>query len=325
MTQKKYSLLERAAVIDDIYNGEIYKESQCLERENVIKKFLEHMLDHYGYVVDDISGRRWVKQDRLVVLCLVDDFNVCGADYSNGPKDWFNKNAVIITDNQVLFSPQYTVLKLPESFYSTFLYMPKLTHWQPVREFHFPMNRGDLQRDTIFKEFEQQRGLSDLDYVNYNAAQSEYPAYRNHQCYIEEAWVQSYINLVVETYAGDSTITFSEKIFRALQTPAPWMLFACRNSIAYLRDIGFDVLDDLIDHGYDSAYQTGLNGIDKIRNWFKFSLRNLETIKQKDKNTIRQRCLVAAEHNRALLQAWKKQWPEDFSKWLSNTVQVLNS
>lgn len=312
-------------MIDDIYNGEIYKQSRCLDRENVIKKFLDDILDHQGFAPADNTGRRWTNQSRLVILCFVDDFNVSGIDYGEPPEKWFDKTTVVITENQVLFSPQYTVLKLPASFYSTFFYTPKLTHWHPVREFHFPMNRGDTQRDTIFAEFQRQRGLTDRDFVNYNAAYTNQEPFRNHQCYIEEAWVQSYINLVVETYAGDNTVTFSEKTFRALQTPAPWMLFACRHSIAYLRELGFDVLDDLIDHSYDDAYQTGLNGIDKIKNWFEYALRNLENIKQNSDDVIRQRCLIAAEHNRALLQAWKKQWPGDFSKWFANALQVLNS
>lgn len=325
MILKEYSLLERAAMIDDVYNGEIYKQSRCLDRENVIKKFLEDILDHCGFVPEDNTGRRWVKESRLVVLCFVDDFNVSGADYTNPPEKWFGKDSVVITENQVLFSPEYTVLKLPVSFYSTFSYVPKLLDWQPIRDLHLPINRGDIQRDTIFNEFQRQRGLSDKDYINYNAVYTDSKPFRNHQCYIEEAWVQCYLNLVVETYAGDSTITFSEKTFRALQTPAPWMLFACRNSIGYLRDLGFDVLDDLVNHDYDLVYQTGLNGIDKIKNWFECALYNLEKIKQNTDDVIQQRCLLAAEHNRRLLQTWKKQWPADFSKWFNDAVQVLNS
>lgn len=312
-------------MIDDVYNGEIYKQSRCLDRENVIKKFVEDILDHCGFVPDGTAGRRWLKQSRLAVVCFVDDFNVSGADYSQPPEKWFDKDSVVITENQVLFSPQYTILKLPTSFYSTFYYTPELTYWQPVRDFHFPMNRGDTQRDTIFAEFQRQRGLTDRDYVNYNAVYTDRQPFRNHQCYIEQAWVQCYLNLVVETYAGDSTITFSEKIFRALQTPAPWMLFACRDSISYLRELGFDVLDDLVNHNYDPVYQTGLNGIDKIKNWFECALSNLDNIKQNSDDFIRQRCSAAADHNRNLLQTWKKQWPEDFLKWFDNTLQVLNS
>lgn len=312
-------------MINDIFNGEIYKVSRCLDRENTIKKLLEDTLDNCGFVVDGSSGRRWVKQSRLVILCLVDDFNVCGANYNNNPEEWFDKETVVLTENHVLFSPQYKILKLPTTFYSTFAYVPKLTNWTPVRDFHLPMNRGDDQRDAIFNEFAQQRGLIELDYVNYNVAYTDRSPYRNHQCYIEEACVQSYMNLVVETYTGDNTVTFSEKTFRALQTPAPWMLYACRNSIAYLRELGFDVLDDIIDHSYDTVYQTGMLGIDKISNWIKFGLKNLEMIKQNDTSLIRQRCLEAAAHNQELLQLWKKQWPGDFLKWFGNTLQVLNN
>ena len=134
-----------------------------------------------------------------------------------------------------------------------------------------------------------------------------------------------YINVVVETYAGDNTITFSEKTFRALQTPAPWMLFACKDSIDYLRSIGFDVLDGLVNHSYDSVYQTGTNGIDKINNWIATGIQNLESIKRYSVDYVRNRCLTASEHNQNLLKQWRTQWPNDFAKWLDNALRVLNS
>ena len=64
----------------------------------------------------------------------------------------------------------------------------------------------------------------------------------------------SKISLVLETFFTDNNlITYSEKIFRALQIPRLWMLFAARHAVKYLQDMGFDVLDDIVDHeSYDS-------------------------------------------------------------------------
>lgn len=308
-------------MIDDIFQGEIFVQSRCILREQVVKNFLLDIVDHYGFTVVDYEFRRVTKKgSHTVIICLIDDFNVCG-DIINLPTMYrFDKNTIVLTDNHILFKPAYTVLKLPTSFYSTFLYSPKLNHWVPERDFHFSINRGDEQRLHLFKKFQNKRGLTDLDFINYNAAHSNHEPYRNHQHYLEEACIQSYLNLVIETYAGDKTITFSEKTFRALQTPAPWMLYACTESVAYLRTLGFDVLDDIVDHSYDSDKHNDL----KADKWFDYGLVNLEKIKSLDVEHVRQRCNQAAAHNQQLLQQWKRCWPVDFSNWLSNLVQVLS-
>ena len=312
-------------MLNDIFNGEIYTQSQCLQREHVIKNFLNDLLDNYGFSAADQLGRIMKKESQTAIVCLVDDFNVCGAALNRAPEHWFDSNTIVLTDNRVLFNPAYTILELPVSFYSTFSYTPKLNQWVPTRDFHLPINRGDNQRLAFFKEFCSVRGFTDADYVNYNTAHDGQEPVRNHKCYIEQAFMQSWLNLVIETYAGNQTITFSEKTFRALQTPAPWMLYACTGSINYLRSIGFDVLDDLIDHGYDPVQQTGKHGIDKIKVWIEHGLKNLSTIKNLDIERVQQRCNRAAEHNRNLLKNWKRSWPGDFATWLSNTVKVLDN
>ena len=68
----------------------------------------------------------------------------------------------------------------------------------------------------------------------------------------DSAAMRSDISLVVESYVSDTVIAFSEKIFRALQTPRPWILFCSPGSVGVLRSAGFDVMDDVVDHSYDS-------------------------------------------------------------------------
>lgn len=60
------------------------------------------------------------------------------------------------------------------------------------------------------------------------------------------------VSIVMETYHNRHGIVFSEKIFRALQTPRPWVMYCSKGAVDFLRRVGFDVLDDLVDHGYDS-------------------------------------------------------------------------
>jgi hypothetical protein len=58
--------------------------------------------------------------------------------------------------------------------------------------------------------------------------------------------------MIIETYFERAdAITFSEKTWRALQTPRPWLLLHATNSIQLLRDMGFYVYDDWVDHSYD--------------------------------------------------------------------------
>ena len=60
------------------------------------------------------------------------------------------------------------------------------------------------------------------------------------------------VSIVMETYHNRHSIVFSEKIFRSLQTPRPWVMYCSNGAVDLLRRSGFDVLDDLVDHSYDS-------------------------------------------------------------------------
>jgi hypothetical protein len=70
-------------------------------------------------------------------------------------------------------------------------------------------------------------------------------------------------SVIIETYfERTDAVTFSEKTFRALQTPRPWLLFHATGSIKVLRDMGFYVYDDIIDHSYDS-FDTKFTSIER--------------------------------------------------------------
>ena len=122
----------------------------------------------------------------------------------------------------------------------------------------------------------------------------------------DTAALASRITLVVETYVSDTVIAFSEKIFRSLQTPRPWVLFCSPGSIAVLRDTGFDVLDEEVDHSYDAIVDDEQR-IDAI-------LAQIQKPLKFNPNRYAQ----AVQTNQQLLDQLAVQWPSKLSHLLQS-------
>jgi hypothetical protein len=109
----------------------------------------------------------------------------------------------------------------------------------------------------------------------------------------------SKFSIVLETFFHDNRIiTFSEKICRCLQLPRPWILYSSQYGIDYLRQLGFDVLDDQVDHSYDhiaDAIQRQVAILDQCQLLVKQPLDLA-------------RCQQAANHNKSLLKSFKDNW-----------------
>ena len=67
------------------------------------------------------------------------------------------------------------------------------------------------------------------------------------------AYRESYINLVTETTVNESTPMLSEKTFKPIVAGQLFILIATTGAVQFLRDIGIDTFDDIIDHSYDSV------------------------------------------------------------------------
>ena len=112
------------------------------------------------------------------------------------------------------------------------------------------------------------------------------------------AALHSKLTFVVETYSHNNVISYSEKIFRALQTPRPWVLFASPNAVTVLRNYGFDVLDDMVNHReYDSILRQERR-VDKILNLIPKIEFNYD------------RCAEAKIKNQKLLEDLAIKWPD---------------
>lgn len=148
--------------------------------------------------------------------------------------------------------------------------------------------------------------------------------YRNHNKSMEEMHLHAWMNMVMETYSGDTVVALSEKLFRALVTPVPWIVYGGRYTVAYLRQLGFDVLDDLVQHRYDYELEndTGEFG-DKMVDFVREGHDAIENFKQMPWEEVSQRCQSAAAHNQQLLAKMQHSWPSDFAAWLPKVIDQI--
>jgi hypothetical protein len=139
--------------------------------------------------------------------------------------------------------------------------------------------------------------------------------YRNFDCDLQQAIMQTEFSIVLETYFDlNTSITFSEKIFRCLKLPRPWLMFAMANAVSYLRDMGVDVLDDIVDHSYDrveNAIERQSVLLDQIESMCKCTLTDKQIA----------RCEQAANHNQSLLDKMFGTWYQDVENSLVRAVE----
>jgi len=148
--------------------------------------------------------------------------------------------------------------------------------------------------------------------------------YRNHNLEFEQSQYQVWMNIVLETYSSESVVALSEKTFRALVTPVPWASYSSRHTIAYLKGLGFDVMPDLVDHTYDHRVENELGKFgDKLVDFYYLATTCVDKLKTQDFDTIKNRCLAAANHNQKLLAKMQSQWPVDLSQWLVQAIEKI--
>lgn len=64
------------------------------------------------------------------------------------------------------------------------------------------------------------------------------------------AFTQSYINIVTETIMRGE-VFIGEKTWKPIASGQFFLILGCAGTVSYLRNIGVDVFDDIIDHSYD--------------------------------------------------------------------------
>jgi len=191
-------------------------------------------------------------------------------------------------------------------------------HWQSSND------SPEVLQQNLKNEFEfVPDQLKDL-YAPALAHMTARMPYRNHDKTLEQLHSHAWMNMVVETYSGDTVIALSEKLFRTLVTPVPWIVYGGRYTVAYLRQLGFDVMDDLVAHNYDYELEndSGQFG-DKMVDFVREGHDAVERFKAMPWHILSQRCEQAAQHNQNLLAQMQSNWPSDFAKWLPGVIEKI--
>lgn len=102
------------------------------------------------------------------------------------------------------------------------------------------------------------------------------------------AFQETYINVVTETTVSNIVPMLSEKTFKPIVAGQLFLLIASPNSIQFLREIGIDTFDDIIDHSYDNEINVRQR-ITKVFNEIdRLMLLDLESVYLKIKDRLYQ-------------------------------------
>jgi hypothetical protein len=205
---------------------------------------------------------------------------------------------ITVTDNHSLVPVAGKIHSVLPEFWGQWRFDPVYVDRKPIDGYNCFMNRESGERSRLFNELSS-RNILKQGLVSYNA-------YGHNTLYkggtLEQYTIDSKISVVMETYILDTKIVFSEKIFRSLQLPRPWLLYCSPHSIELLKTHCFDVLEDYVDIAYDTI-KNHWNRMDAI-------LDQLETsITKKYTRRDYERFEQAATHNQQLLAQFAMDWP----------------
>lgn len=263
-----------------------------------------------------------------------------------------SKTTVLITDNKITeeTKPNQIVLSIAPEFYGIH-YMPfdLKNSVKPERAYNCFINRICPNRQSWFYKL-YDLGL-DKGFVSFNLDYRESPSYtyknkleifdRLHYDYntlfqrqyeatrnlipfcnfkqtnsIENVILKSSVSLVIETYFDDNrAIALSEKTFRALQLPRPFLLFAPKNTIKYLKELGFKIIEDIINHDYDNH-----------EDWIvrqTMILDQLTHFLNNESYNVPQSWLDIAHHNQQLMYNWNMNWDTKLQEALTQATNIL--
>jgi hypothetical protein len=297
-------------------------------REKSIVEKLNQQLINCGFVprVQNTNNYGYpyiYSRNHLQVNCrLVDSV------FMTDPLTWTNESAMIITDNYPIHSvPGHIISVLPE-FWSIWHFDPVYQDRPASQAYNCFMNRNRGDRSVVFYEL-LKRNILSCGFVSYNCTREQYEQefintelqrYSDQHCIgqdqipyntveaqgtLEQCIIDSNVSLILETYVSDSHIVFSEKLFRCLQMPRPWLLYCSPGSIELLQSYGFDLLTDYVDIAYDKIVEHGarlLNILDQLETF----------IGREYSATDYQRFQQACKHNQQLLLNFGQQWPMKF-------------
>ena len=265
-----------------------------------------------------------------------------------------NSTAKVIVTNSILsdrLTQKFNVVQTNDSFYGMYYVPYSLEFGNPTWNYNCLINRMDPIRQSWFYQLVRRNILSqglvsfNMDVSRHGTEQTDpmtifcnqYQQYltifeSEHQQALSlvpyknfqesgdmtEIVMDSKFSIVLETYFDDNEIiTYSEKIFRCLQLPRPWLLFGPRYAVKYLNNMGFDTLGDLVNHneydGVESAIQRQTILLDLTEQLCKVDIQQ-----------YRNRLIDAARHNQMILKTYSNRFQTDFDVTLEQIKEKLS-
>jgi len=292
----------------------------------IVKDLSEHILGQgYTTTIQDSNNfgypYGYTKDNKNLHCRLIDSV------FQPTPVAWTDPDALIVTDNHPLRPVAGKIVSL----------LPELWHiwsFDPVYEdcisqgYNCFMNRVRGDRNEVFYELIR-RNILHKGAVSYNITQEELNnQYQSAELFhyekehtvaqdivpynvvdvfgsLEQVIMETNVSLILETFMCEDHVVFSEKLFRALQLPRPWILFCSPQSVKLLKSYGFDVLEDYVDIAYDTItnHWKRMDAIlDQLKTFInkKYTRRDYERFEQ------------AATHNQQLLAQFAMDWPQKF-------------
>jgi hypothetical protein len=251
------------------------------------------------------------------------------------------QHVYVITEHDICNSwTNVSIHKLPTDFYGAYYIKDAETDGEIIREFNCFMNRIDPIRQSWFYLL-YYRGWLDKSMVSFNMHQRSNLWYPSDSVtdtfnYYHEKTLSSFdflkdeiqkiipfknfvdddnlceiilctkFSLVVESYFERTDCrVLSEKIWRAIQVPRPWLLFAATGCVQKIRDMGIDVFDDYVDHDSYDFYDTSENCVERQEAILREATRLMHL--KVTQNTIadwKKRTL----NNRKIIRSWYENW-----------------
>ena len=131
--------------------------------------------------------------------------------------------------------------------------------------------------------------------------------------------IKSKFSIILETYFDRTDCrVFSEKTWRNIQLPRPWLLFAATGCVTKLRNMGFNVFDDYVDHSYD-RFDTKESSVARQEAMLA-ECERLWTLPITD--SVLTDWDRIAQHNRTIMKDWSQTWHVECEEHI-NQVALL--
>lgn len=312
-------------MIDDLYKDQMMLDHPSRGWSKIILNKVCQVLVNNGWKFQSTNFKdhaTYTKNNRTI------EINFCHNPVKEDNRDYY------ITDGVIHSSSWKTVTLAPE-YFGTYHQNFQYVNVKPTKLFNCFINRGCEFRQSWMYQFVR-HNLLDQGHISYwcehrlgestpkehfeklftgneifakehHQLQGKIP-YKNFTSSLEQAIIDSQKTVILETFFDDPDANiFTEKIWRSIQLPRPWLLFSSVGSVSCLRDWGFDVFDDYIDHSYD---QEPLNFVrqtiilNQLSNPINYTDTVLENFEQR------------AQHNRQLLLTLQTKWPDKFKEVL---------